>query len=123
MAPLAKDRREKKLFRKGLIDDIATLGGQKAIPKLTQIAISADEDIDLRCRAAVRIITLTDGAINDMCILDGLQGNFIPGNFLERNTSADNRCVSYRAYSAVAKNGKTDEIRRVARERRDPKPN
>lgn len=111
---IAKDGKEASDFRGDIVEAIADLDGSRAIPFLTEIATTKNEDDHVQCRAALCVVKLTEGAVDDVGIVAALQGRYrIEGDKSIHGVIVASEVLE-KAALAVAEHGKTEAVRAAA---------
>lgn len=110
------DRTENADFRGCIVDDLADLEGTRMVPLLTQIAIAANEDDHVRCCAAVQVARLTSGAIDQVEVVNALDGRYFESDEPDKGQQPEWRSRR-EALKAIAEHGKTEAVRDAAKTR------
>jgi HEAT repeat protein len=112
---VATDAREASAVRAQSADAIAVLQGQKAIPLLRKLAGRETTDDDLRCCAAMSLVRLTGGAIEDVDVdaVSALPGRYMIEEAFKR--LFEPREAQREALKSVVKHGKTKRVRAAAK--------
>jgi HEAT repeat protein len=114
LVAVAKDGKEASDFRGRVVEAIADLDGSRAIPFLTEIATTKTEDEHVRCRAALCVVKLTEGAVDDVGIVAAIQGRYrIRGDESIHGVVVASDVLE-KAALAVADHGKTEAVRAAA---------
>lgn len=108
LGAVATNDREPPDLRGTVIDAIASLDGTRAIQFLTKVAVTPAVDGHVRCCAAMQIVHLTGGAIEDVRIVHALEGRYA----IERHMTAvvDAAGAKERAVRLITQNGKSGEV-------------
>jgi hypothetical protein len=113
LTKVATNRADKPVVRDGAIRALARLDGRSALPLITRLASDEHESPQVRFRAAISTIEITDGSIDELGVLAGLEPF---GGWTIRGQEASDDIKSFRsALEMVAKNGKTRAVRAAAR--------
>ena len=95
------------------IDTLGRLGGERARTFLAEVATDEQENEHVRCHAAVCLVTITNGALDDERIVDALSGRYWA--WLGDTYVLEAYRAVKKALNSIAENGKTDAIREAAK--------
>jgi HEAT repeat protein len=111
----ATDVREATDVRAHAVDAIVRLQGKNAIPLLKSLVKQGTKDDAVRCSAAMPLVKLTNGAVEDVDTVSALRGPYL--------TEVRPLKATKDALQRIVENGKTAEVRAAAeamlKERRD----
>lgn len=108
-----EDGKEESNVRGEAVQAIADLDGGRAVPFLTQIAKAETQDDHVRCCAAMCVVKLTKGAIEDAGVVRGLEGRYwITRTISEVVKSGEEQ---EKAVGEIAERGKTESVRAAAK--------
>jgi HEAT repeat protein len=109
LVALLKDTHESEVFRGSVADYLVTLDRKRALVVLEQTAATENENEHVRCVAAMSVVEMTDGAIDNRAIVDGFRGRYINGQSM-MDVSND-VAMKQKMLRAIVKNGKTAGVR------------
>lgn len=108
LTAVALDRRNRWYLRRDVLRAIERLGGKDGLAPLFKIANSKTDEIRVRCFAALGIVRITDGKIDNVEFVSIIERGYTtpqPGSYYSRD----------RAMRKIARNGRTDIVRDAAR--------
>jgi HEAT repeat protein len=109
LTSVATDPRDVAEVRAYAIEGIVRLDGQKAIPLLQRLSKEGQKSEGVRCSAALCLVKLTGGAIEDVDTVTALRGPYLTVWYRPQKARWD-------ALRSVAAHGKTTETRDAATE-------
>lgn len=110
-----RDSREPPALRGGVAQVLPRIQGTKAVPLLSEIARCSVENDRVRFWAAMSVIELADGAIDDPLILTPLSNGYVDLQMPENLTQAADRVErTAQVLAKVAKRGRTPAVRAQA---------
>jgi hypothetical protein len=110
---VAKDRAEAADVRGAAVEAIPSIEGLRATPLLTCLAKDSTDNDHVRCCAAMSIVKLTDGAIDDVGILPAFDGRY--ATEYSKTALVEAGMATKRALKRIAEHGKTEAVRATAK--------
>lgn len=112
---ILQDSREPPALRGGIAQVLPKIQGKKAVPLLSKIAGLSSENDRVRFWAAMSVIELADGAIDDPMILTPLRNGYVDLQMPENLTEwADQVERTEQVLAKVGKRGRTPAVRAQA---------